>query len=156
MATELRETAAAIEEVAAGTAKAARKAAARPIRTARKHVRVIERRGVRAARRINRQFSTQVRAMRPEVQIWGLDVNGMLPEKAAVKGLHLVKVQARRHGRRGEIAKRALHMLNVSFKTIARVATRFEQASELTPHPVAAVRPARSRASRRRTIRRAA
>ena len=150
MSTELRVTGAAIEEVAAEAAKTARKVTAGPVRSARKHVKGIERRGTRVARRINRRFSEQVHALAPEkVTVWGLKLNGKLPERAAVKGLHLVKVQARRQDGMGVVAKRTLHMLNTSFRTIARVATRFEQASELTPRRTATVKAARPRAARR-------
>lgn len=157
MSTELRDTAAAIEEVAAEAAKAARKAASGPVRLARRRVRVIERRGTRAARRINRRFNAQVHAIAPEgVKVWGLEVNAKLPERAAIKGLHLVKAQARRQDRMGEVAKRTLHMLNLSFKNIVRLATHLEQASELTPHHKATVKPAARPKASRRTVRRAA
>ncbi|HYM67425.1 MAG TPA: hypothetical protein VEW68_09055 [Patescibacteria group bacterium] len=157
MSTELRETAAAIEEVAAEAAKTARKVASGPVRSARRQVRVIERRGTRVARRINRRFNAQVRAIAPEgVTVWGLELNGRLPERAAVKGLHQIRVQAHREDRMGEVAKRALHMLNRGFKTIVRVATHLEEASELTPHHAAAVKPSRPRVARRRAVRRAA
>jgi hypothetical protein len=142
MSTELKETAEVIEELAT---------------SARKQVRGFERKSTRAARRINRRFNAQVRSLAPEkVNVWGLELNSKLPEKAAVKGLHLVRLQARREDRMGVVAKRALHMLNTSFKTIVRVATRFEQASELTPHHAAAVKPAARPRARRHTVRRAA
>ena len=157
MSTELRETAAAIEEVASEAAKTARKVASGPVRSARRHVKGFERRSTRVARRINRRFNAQVQALAPEkVTVWGLELNTKLPEKAALKGLHLVKVQARRQDNMGEVAKRTLHMLNQSFKTIARVATHLEQASELTPRHVAVKPAARPRVARRRTVRRAA
>jgi hypothetical protein len=52
----------------------------------------------------------------------------------------------------GGVAKRTLRIFNGSFKTIARTATRLEEASELTPKRQAESRPARrrSRTSRRR------
>ena len=81
-----------------------------------------------------------------------------LPEKVAIKGLHLVKVQARRQDVVGDVAKRTLRIFNGSFKTIARTATRFEQATELTPRREAAVRPVvrTARQTRRRIVRRRA
>jgi hypothetical protein len=55
----------------------------------------------------------------------------------------------------GDVAKRTLRIFNGSFKTIARTATRFEQATELTPHRTPAARPAVAR-NRRVARRRAA
>ena len=157
MSTELRETAAALEEVAAATAKAARHAADRPVRTARRHVKGIQRRGVRAARKINRRIDAQVRAIKPEqVQVWGLDVDARLPEKAAMKGLHTIRAQARRQDRVGVAAKRTLRILNRSFKSIARIATRFEEASELTAHQTVTAKTTSKTPARRRPVRRAA
>ena len=142
MSTELKETAEVIEEIAT---------------SARKQVRGFERRSTRAARRINRRINAQVRSLAPEkLNVWGLELNSKLPEKAAVKGLHLVRLQARREDRMGVVAKRTLHMLNTSFKTIVRVATRFEQASELAPRHAATVKPAARPRARRHTVRQAA
>jgi hypothetical protein len=55
----------------------------------------------------------------------------------------------------GDVAKRTLRIFNGSFKTIARTASRFEQATELAPrHEAAAKKPAVT--ARRATRRRAA
>ena len=117
------------------------------MRAARKQVRGFERKGTPAVRRINRRLN----ALIPDrVAIFGLDVNDKLPEKLAIRGLQLVKVQARRHDVVGDVAKRTLKIFNGSFKTIARTATRLEQASDLTPQRQAERKPARRRASRRR------
>jgi len=154
MSTEFSDAASAVEEVAASAAKAARKVAADPVGTARKQVRVIERRGAKVARRINHRVNARIRALTPEkVDVWGLELNTRFPERAAVKGLHLVKAQARREDGMGRVAKGALRLLHSSFKSIARVATRFEQASELTAHAAAPRAAARTRAPRR-TVRR--
>ena len=71
------------------------------------------------------------------MKLYGIDVNGKLPEKLAIRGLRLVKVQARRQDSLGEAARRTLRMLGGSFKTIAQTATRLERASELTPRRAA-------------------
>jgi len=55
----------------------------------------------------------------------------------------------------GDVAKRTLRIFNGSFKTIARTATRFEQATELTPHRATTVKAA-ARKTARRTTRRTA
>jgi hypothetical protein len=85
------------------------------------------------------------------VTVWGIEVNDKLPAKVAIKGLQLVKVQARRPDMVGDVAKQTLRMFHGSFKTIARTATRFEQATSLTPSRTAAAKPAVKRQPRRRT-----
>jgi hypothetical protein len=130
MNAEFSDTATAVEEVAVGAAQAAAEVASDPIGAARKQARSFERKGTPAVRRINRRLN----ALIPQkVTILGVDVNDRLPEKLAIKGLHMVKVQARRQDMVGDVAKRTLRIFNGSFKTIARTATRLEQASELTP-----------------------
>src|SRR5262249_45330890 len=76
----------------------------------------------------------------------------LAPDKVVIKGLRLVKAQAKRPDMVGDVAKRTLKFFNRSFKTVARVATRFESASDLPP----AVRPATTRKPARRSRRRAA
>src|SRR5205807_8073715 len=104
-------------------------------------------------RRINKRPND---LMPDQVKEFGIEVNGKLPEKVAIRGLQLVKVQARRPDVVGDIAKRTLRIFNGSFKTIARTATRLEQASELTAQREAPARPAVVRARRRSARRRAA
>ena len=150
MSTEFNPTT--VEEVAVGAAQAAADVASDPIGAARKQERRFGRSGTPAVRRINRRLN----AMIPQrVTILGVEVNDRLPEKLAVKGLHMVRAQARRHDMLGGVAKRTLRMFNGSFKTIARTATRLEQASELNPRPQQAQRKPVRRA-RRATRRRAA
>lgn len=146
MVAEFGETATAVEEVAVGAAQAAAEVVSDPVGSARKQVRSFERKGTPAVRRINRRLN----AMLPEkVMVFGIEVNGRLPEKLAVKGLHAVKAQARRQDAVGDVAKRTLRIFNGSFKTIARTATRLEQASDLTPPRAAEHRPRRRSARRR-------
>ena len=146
MATEFTETATAVEEVAVGAVKSAAEVASDPIRSARKQVKSFERKGAPVVRRINRRLNAMIPS---KLTVLGLDVNGKLPEKLAIKGLHLVKVQARRQDRVGDVAKRTLRIFNGSFATIARTATRLEQASEVAQGPKAQPKPSR-RAARRR------
>jgi hypothetical protein len=153
------ETATAVEEVAIGAAKAAAEVASDPMGTVRKQARSFERKGTPAVRRINRRIN----AMLPEkLTVFGIEVNERLPEKLAIKGLHLVKGQARREDLLGGVAKRTLRVFNGSFKTIARTASRLEQASELGPRrerrglAETNGKPAASRARRRTARRRAA
>ena len=88
-----------------------------------------------------------------KVTVWGVEVNGKLPEKVAIKGLHLVKLQARRQDVVGDVAKRTLRIFNGSFKTIARTATRLEQATSLAPRHETVAKPSVVK-PRRRTARR--
>lgn len=158
MSTDFGVTATTVEEVAIGAAKTAAEVASDPMGTARKQVKGFERKGAPTARKINRRFNARINALVPEkLTVMGLEVNGKLPERIAIKGLHLVKLQARRQDVVGGVAKRTLRIFNQSFKTIARTASRFEQASELTAHrEPAKVTEARTRRPRRRTVRRRA
>jgi len=149
MNAEFASTATAVEEVAAGVARSAAEVVSDPVRSARRQVRAFERKGTPVVRRINKRLN----ALLPDkLKVFGLDVNGKLPEKVAIKGLQLVKVQARRPDVVGDIAKRTLRIFNGSFKTIARTATRLEQATQLTAHRESkpAARSARRRSSRRK------
>ena len=151
MSTDFADPATAVEEVAVGAAQAAAEVATDPVGAARKQVRSFERKGTPAVRRINRRLN----AMLPDrLSIFGLEVNDRLPEKLAIRGLHMVKVQARREDVVGDVAKRTLKIFNGSFKTIARTATRLEEASQFTPRRESEARPIRRRA--RRSRRRAA
>ncbi len=153
MNTEFADTATAVEEVAVGAAKSAAEVVSNPVGSARRQVRSFGRKGTPAVRRINRRLN----AMIPDkLTVFGIDVNGKLPEKIAVKGLQLVKVQARRHDVVGDVAKRTLRIFNGSFKTIARTATRLEQASELSAHRETQSKPVTRRARRRSSRSRAA
>jgi hypothetical protein len=149
---DMSDTVTTVEEVAIGAAESAAEVARSPLKSARKSVKVLERKGTPTVRRINRRIG----ALLPEkVSVFGMEVNGRLPEKVAIKGLHMVKLQAKRKDVVGDVAKRTLKIFNGSFKTIARTATRFEQATELTTHRNGESRPA-TRPSRRRTARRRA
>jgi hypothetical protein len=141
--TKFGDAATTVEEVAFGAAQAAAEVASDPIGSARKQVKGFEKKGAPAARKLNRRFNARLNAILPEkVTLWGIEVNDKLPEKVAIKGLHLVKVQARRRDVVGDVAKRALRVFNGSFKTIAKTATRLEVATQLTPNSPAASKPA--------------
>jgi hypothetical protein len=185
------ETATTVAEVAFGAAKTVREVASDPFGSARKQVKGLERKGTPAARKVNRRFNARLNAatapakdvaktinaslnkaakraekvangLMPErITVWGFHVNGKLPEKVAIKGLQLVKVQAHRHDVVGDVAKRTLRMFNGSFKTIAKTATRLEQATLLTVKSPVASKPATRKAvgtrrSRRTAVRRRA
>jgi hypothetical protein len=150
-----------VEEVAFGAARTVAEVASDPIGSARRQVKGLERKGKPTARKVNRQLTEQINAATApakdavkEFAKTAEKVAGeLLPERIAVKGLKLVKVQARRQDSVGIVAKRALKVFNGSFKTIARVANRLERASELPVKQSAAPRKARTA---RRTARRTA
>jgi hypothetical protein len=149
--TKFGDAATTVEEVAFGAAKTAAEVASDPMGSARKQVKGLEKKGAPAARKLNRRFNARLNAILPEkVTLWGMEVNGKLPEKVAIKGLQLVKVQARRQDMVGGVAKRTLRIFNGSFRTIARTATKLEQATTLAAAKPAAVK------TRRRTARRRA
>ncbi|HEY1161842.1 MAG TPA: hypothetical protein VGF78_02100 [Candidatus Dormibacteraeota bacterium] len=161
------ETATTVAEVAFGAAQTVREVASDPMGTARKQVKGLERKGTPAARKVNRRFNARLNAatapakdvakninarftkaakqaekvandLMPErITVLGVEVNGKLPEKVVIKGLELVKVQARRRDVVGGVAKGALRFFNGSFKTIAKTASRLEHATELRHAPTA-------------------
>ena len=148
MSTDISDTATAVEEFAVGAAQAAAQVATDPIGAVRKQARTFERRGTPAVRRINRRLNALIP---DQVKILGIQVDQRFPEKLAIKGLHMVRVQAHRRDVVGDVAKRTLRVFNGSFKTIARTATRLEEASDLTPpRREPQRRPARRRTARRR------
>ena len=150
--TTFGEAATTVAEVAFGAAKTAAEVASDPIGSARKQVKGLEKKGAPTARKVNRRFNARLNAILPEkVTLWGIEVNDKLPEKVATRGLQLVKVQARRQDVVGDVAKQTLRIFHGSFKTIARTATRLEQATSLTPNRATAAKPTLKRQPRRRT-----
>jgi hypothetical protein len=157
MSTDITST---VEEVAFGAARAAREVAADPIGSARKQVKGLERKGTPSARKANRRLSARINAATAPAKeaVMGFAetasnvASELLPERIAIKGLQLVKVQARRQDPVGDVAKRALRIFNGSFKTVARVAGRLERATELPARSSATA--SKSRATRRRSTRR--
>ena len=125
----------------------------------RKSVKVLERKGTPAARKANRRINA---AAAPALDAYKSIrktaekvADELLPEKVVIKGLRLVKIQARRPDMVGDVAKRTLRFFNHSFKTVARMANRLETASELAPRTSAKSTPAAMRTTRtRRTVRR--
>jgi hypothetical protein len=155
--TKFGDTATTVEEVAFGAAKTAAEVASDPIGSARKSVKGFERKGAPTARKLNRQFTARLNAILPEkVTLFGMPINEKLPQKIAIKGLNLVKLQARRQDMVGDVTKRTLRIFNGSFKTIARTATRLEQATQLTPSRATVTKPSVVKARRRTARRRAA
>src|SRR6266849_2054831 len=167
MSTDIKEVSGTVEQVAFGAAEAAADIASDPIGSVRKQMKSLERKGTPAARKVNRRinhatapaqdaFKTISKTADAVKDSAGKVAGDLAPEKVVIRGLRLVKVQAKRPDMVGAVAKRTLKFFNRSFKTVARVATRFETASELTPASRPATRPATVRRPARRTRRRAA
>src|SRR5260370_30153683 len=136
MSTDISST---VEEVAFGAARTAAEVASDPIGSARKQVKGLERKGTPTARMVNRRLAEQINtatapardAAKGILDVASNVAGELLPERMALKGLQLVKVQARRQDPVGDVAKRALKIFNGSFKTIARGANKLEPASQL-------------------------
>src|SRR5437879_10979710 len=104
--TKFGEAATTVEGVAFGAAQTAAEVASDPIGSARKSVRGFERKGAPTARKVNRRLNARLNAILPEkVTLWGVEVNGKLPEQIAIKGLQLVNLQARRQDVVGDVAQ---------------------------------------------------
>ncbi len=167
MSTDIKEVTDTVEQVAFGAAEAAAEIASDPIGSVRKQVKTLERKGTPAARKVNRRINSASAPAKDALKTISKTADAvkesaskvageMAPEKVVIRGLRLVKLQAKRPDMVGDVAKRTLRFFNRSFKTVARVATRFETASELTPASKPATRPATVRRPARRTRRRAA
>ncbi len=167
MSTDIKEVTDTVEQVALGAAEAAAEIASDPVGSVRKQVKTLERKGTPAARKVNRRISSATAPAKDAFKTIsktadavkesaGRVAGEMAPEKVVIRGLRLVKVQAKRPDVVGDVAKRTLRFFNRSFKSVARVATRFETASELTPASRPATRPATVRRPARRTRGRAA
>jgi hypothetical protein len=167
MSTDIKEVTDTVQQVAFGAAETAAEIASDPIGSVRKQVKSLERKGTPAARKVNRRINYAAAPARDAFKTIGKTAGAvresagsiageLAPDRVVLRGLRLVKVQAKRPDMVGDVAKRTLKFFNRSFKTVARVATRFENASELTPAAKPATRPAARRRPARRTRRRAA
>ena len=165
MSTDVRDITDTVEEIAFGAAETAAEVASHPIGTVRRSVKGLERKGTPAARRINRKVNARFNAVAEPAQdafesirksamkAASTVADQLVPEKVVLRGLRQMKHQAKRSDIVGDAAKSTLKFFNRSFKSVARVATRFENASDLTP----VAKPASTaRRSTRRTRRRAA
>ena len=145
MSTDVSEMTDTVEEVAFGAAEAAAEVAADPVGAVRRQVKSFEKKGRPTARRVNRQINRQIDyatapakdAFKTVAKTASRVANDLDPEKVAVRGLRLVKVQAKRDDMVGDVAKQTLKFFHRSFKTVARVATRLENASDLAPRATA-------------------
>ena len=166
MSTDIKEITDTVEQVAFGAAETAAQVASDPIGSVRRQVKGLERKGTPAARKVNRRVNARWNAAAEPargafkvigktantVQKSAVNVAGeLVPEKVVLRGLRQIKSQAKRPDMVGDAAKRTLKFFNRSFKSVVRVATRFENASELAPasKPATTRRPATRRSRRR-------
>ena len=160
MSTDIKDITDTVEEVAFGAAETAAAVASNPIGSVRRQVKSLERKGTPTARKVNRRVNAGIDAAtepaRDAFKVISKTAarvaDELVPEKVVLRGLHQIKSQAKRPDAIGKAAKRTLRLFNWSFKTVARVATRFENASEIAP----ASKPATTRRPARRSRRRAA
>ena len=170
MSTDIKDITDTVEEVAFGAAETVAEVASDPIGSVRRQVKGLERKGTPATRKVNRRVNARIDAATEPardaykaftktaraIQRSAVKMAGELePEKVALRGLRIVKGQAKRPDAIGHAAKRTLRAFNRSFKTVVRVATRLESASEITPATKPATT-ARRPARRTRRTRRAA
>jgi len=162
MSTDVSEMTDRVEEVAFGAAEAVAEVASDPVGAVRRQVKSFEKKGTPTARKVNRRINRQFEyaaapardAYKTVTKTASRVAVELDPEKVALRGLRMVKHQAKRQDMVGDVAKQTLKFMNRSFRTVARVATRFENASELSP-ATHAVRTTTSRPVRRgRTTRR--
>jgi hypothetical protein len=171
MSTDVSEMTDTVEQVAFGAAEAAAEVASDPVGAVKRQVRSFEKKGTPAARRVNRRVGRQIdyatapardafKTVTKTATTTAARVRKELdPEKVAVRGLRMVKHQAKREDMVGDVAKQTLRFFNRSFKTVARVAVRLDNASDLNPRTterITAQRPARRATRRTRRTRRAA
>src|SRR2546428_3300664 len=124
-----------VEEVAFGAARTAAEVAADPIASARKQVKGLKRKGAPTARRVNRQLNEQIsaatapakEAVKEFTKTAERGAPELLPGRIAIRGLHLVKVQAERQDQGGIVAQRALKMFNGSFQTLPPGSNRLDK-----------------------------
>jgi hypothetical protein len=104
-----------------------------PVREARK----IERRGAAA----NKRFGKNVAGlMEDTVEV----IDAMMPEKVALRGIHVIKDRARRKDLIGDVAYRTLELVNGGLEAVLGTLNRLERATEPPTRPgTTHTRPAR-------------
>jgi hypothetical protein len=162
MSTDIKDVTDTVEEVAFGAAETAVRVASDPVGSVRRQVKNLERKGTPAARKVNRRLNAQLEsatapakdAFKTITKTAERVASELVPEKVVIRGLRLVKVQAKRPDMVGDVAKKTLRFFNRSFKTVARVANRLESASETGPRTAAPRSAAPASRATRRTARR--
>ncbi|MDQ6636181.1 MAG: hypothetical protein M3Y62_00130 [Candidatus Dormibacteraeota bacterium] len=114
-------------DTTAGVISETAKAASHPRRSARKRVTSLERSGAPTARRARRQAAQLVTGAASATTAL---VDGTIPSQIVLRGLGLVRSQARRHDLVGEAAYRTLQLVHDGFANAVKSFARFEAASE--------------------------
>ena len=127
MATRIEELSGQAGDAATGAVVEAAEAASDPVGAATRRVRRLERKGAP----LNRQLQGRVRsATEQAVQTTAGVLDGTIPERLVIRGLHAVKSRARRRDLVGEAAYRYLQVVHYQFERAARSLARFEDASQ--------------------------
>lgn len=146
MATESKELSAEAGDAATGAAVEAAEVISDPTGSTARRVRRLARVGGPVNQRLERQLRrAAARAADTTNQIF----DGSLTERLVLRGLHLVKDQARREDVVGLAAYRSLELLYGGFGNAARSLTRFQDASQPPVRP--SQRPAARARSRARS-----
>ena len=132
MATRSEELPAEAADAVTGAAVEAVGVVTDPAAEATRRVRRLERIGGPVNRRLERQIR---RAAERAADTTGKLIDGSLTEKLVLRGLHLVKDQARREDVVGLAAYRSLELLHGGFGNAARSLTRFQDASQPPTRP---------------------
>jgi hypothetical protein len=104
-----------------------------PVREARK----IERRGAAANKRFSKDAADFVEDTSDAIE-------GMMPEKVALLGIHAIKDRARRKDLIGDVAYRALELVNGGLEAVLGTLNRLERATQPPTRPgTTHTRPAR-------------
>ncbi len=133
----------------AGIVAETTKAASHPRRTARSSARSPERIGAPSARQARRQAAQLVAGAANATTAL---VDGTIPSQIVLRGLGLVRSQARRRDLVGEAAYRTLELMNGGFANAVRSFARFEAASQ-PPVRTRVSRPTSTRTAAARTQR---
>jgi hypothetical protein len=132
MATRSEEPSTQAADTATGAAVEAAEVISDPAGSASRQVHRLERSGAPVNRRLRRQVR---RAAEQAVGTTGKLLNGSFTEDLVLRGLHLVKDQARRGDLVGFAAYRSLELLHGGFGSAARSLSRFQDASQPPARP---------------------
>lgn len=147
MATKSDELTTQAADAATGAAVEAAEVISDPAGSATREVRRLERTGAPVNRRLQRQVR---RAAEQAVGNTGKLLKGSFTEDLVVRGLRLVKNQARRGDLVGFAAYRSLELLHGGFGSAARSLSRFQDASQPPARPTKEGRGAATRGGTRR------
>lgn len=122
-----QETQTTLADAATGVVIGLATAAGHPVRTVRNNVRKLERKGAPVNRKLDRNVK---RAAAEAVDFTEDVVDGTLPERIALQGIHILKDRARRRDTVGDLLFRGLELVNGNLDRYLRTVQRFDRATE--------------------------